>query len=239
MIKFENINKSFGKLHVLKNINLFFEPATTIALIGPNGSGKTTLLKSLLGLVIPDKGEIIFQGEKIIGTSEYRHHIGYMPQIGRYPEHLRIRQLFSMMRDVRSNHVITDEELLEEFHLIKIFDKRMGTLSGGTRQKVSAVLAYLFNPDVMVLDEPTAGLDPEAAEILKQKVIQSKKKNKLTIITSHNMNDVEELADRIVFMVDGDVKFFKTIEEIKFETGEPKLGRALTALNRELKFNLN
>jgi Cu-processing system ATP-binding protein len=83
MIKCEHLHKSFGKLHVLKDINLFFEQGSTIALIGPNGSGKTTLLKSLLGLVIPDSGNILFRGEKIAGTSAYRQQIGYMPQIGR------------------------------------------------------------------------------------------------------------------------------------------------------------
>jgi len=232
MIKIERLNKSFGKLHVLKDINLFFEQGSTIALIGPNASGKTTLIKCLLGLVIPDSGLMLFKGEKISGSSEYRQHMGYMPQIGRYPEQLRIRQVISMIRDIRSNHLITDEELIEQFNLKDISEKRMGALSGGTRQKISAALAYLFDPDVVILDEPTAGLDPASSEIMKQKVINGKRKGKLTLITSHNMSDIEELADRIVFMIDGEVKFFKTVEELKIDTGKSKLSKAIETISK-------
>jgi Cu-processing system ATP-binding protein len=92
------------------------------------------------------------------------------------------------------------------------------------------VLAYLFAPDVLVLDEPTAGLDPASSEIFKQKIIHEKRKGRLTLITSHNLSDVEELADRIVFMLDGEVKFFKTVEEIKIESGEVKLEKALARM---------
>lgn len=230
MIRIEQLNKSFGKLQVLRNINLSFQQGQIISLIGPNGSGKTTLIKCLLGLVMPDSGKIYFDEKNILGSWEYRSRIGYMPQIGRYPEQMKIRQVISMMRDLRVKHSEVDEELIEAFHLHDIFEKRMGTLSGGTKQKVSASLSFLFNPDILVLDEPTAGLDPVAAEILKNKILKEKNNQKLTLITSHNMSEVEELADRIIFIVDGDIKFFKTVEEIKTETKESKLGRALAKL---------
>ena len=91
-----------------------------------------------------------------------------MPQIGKYPENMSIGQIFDMMKSIRKDDSISlDEELFTEFGLDKLLDKRMGTLSGGTRQKVSACLAFLFNPDILILDEPTAGLDPLASEILK------------------------------------------------------------------------
>jgi Cu-processing system ATP-binding protein len=103
----------------------------------------------------------------------------------------------------------------------------MATLSGGTRQKVSAVLAFLFNPDVLILDEPTAGLDPLASELLKEKIIQEKEKGKLVLITSHQLSELDELITQIIFMQDGNVLFHKPIEVLRAETGEEKISKAI------------
>ena len=169
MIRIENINKRFKKLHALNGINAQFKKGQVISLIGPNGSGKTTLIKSILGLVKPESGNIYFNDESISETVEYRNHIGYMPQIGRYPDNMKIGQLFQMIKNIRSQKE-WDEELFYRFKLDTILDKSMKALSGGTSQKVSAALAFLFNPDVLILDEPTAGLDPLSSEILKEKI---------------------------------------------------------------------
>jgi Cu-processing system ATP-binding protein len=109
-----------------------------------------------------------------------------------------------------------------------MFNKKMNTLSGGTTQKVSAVLAFLFNPDVLILDEPTAGLDPIASEILKDKIIAEKQKGKLILITSHLLSELDDLITRLVFMQDGNVLFNKSIEQLKLETGEEKISKAIT-----------
>ncbi|MBL7930283.1 MAG: ABC transporter ATP-binding protein, partial [Bacteroidia bacterium] len=171
MIQVNNIIKDFGKLRVLNNVNLSCNKGECIALIGPNGCGKTTLIKSILGMVIPTSGEITFNGKNIRNDFSYRNQIGYMPQIGRYPDNMKVGQIIEMIRNIRNSNVTADEDLLKEFKLETIFNKRMRTLSGGTTQKVSATLAFLFNPDVLILDEPTAGLDPLASEILKEKII--------------------------------------------------------------------
>src|SRR6188508_556421 len=177
MIRIEHINKKFKKLLALNDINAQFEKGQVISLIGPNGSGKTTLIKSILGMVKPDSGKIFFNNEPINGDPSYRSQIGYMPQIGRYPDNMTIGQVFDMMKDIRkAKDVSLDEELIEQFGLNKIYDKRMRTLSGGTRQKVSAALAFLFNASVLILDEPTAGLDPLSSEILKEKILKEKQK---------------------------------------------------------------
>lgn len=230
MVHIENLKKSFGKLRVLKGVSLHFEPGEVIAMVGPNGSGKTTLIKSLLGLVVPDAGEMRILNQRVEGSWEYRSAIGYMPQIGRYPEQMKIRQVFEMMKDLRGTGKSYDEELIRDFGLLQMMDKRMGTLSGGTRQKVSASLAFLFQPDILILDEPTAGLDPVASEVLKSKIFKGKRNGKLTLITTHNMSEVEELADKIVFIVDGEIRFFKSIEDIKTETAEARIGKALAIL---------
>jgi Cu-processing system ATP-binding protein len=111
-----------------------------------------------------------------------------------------------------------------------MFDKPMRTLSGGTTQKVSAALAFLFNPKVLILDEPTAGLDPLASEILKAKILKAKAEGKLIIVTSHIMSEVEEIADKIMYLFEGKVNFYKSIVELKAETGEEKLGKAIAQI---------
>jgi len=167
MIIANNVTKKFGKLVALNNVSATCNRGECIALIGPNASGKTTLVKSILGMVVPNSGFITFNGKNILHDWLYRKQIGYMPQIGRYPENMTIGQVLSMMKDIRSNNYQSgiDEDLIKAFKLPDLFQKRMRTLSGGTTQKVSASLAFLFNPDVLILDEPTAGLDPLASEI--------------------------------------------------------------------------
>ncbi|MBK9337336.1 MAG: ABC transporter ATP-binding protein [Lewinellaceae bacterium] len=200
-------------------------------IIGPNGSGKTTLIKSILGMVVPESGGISFQGQPIGQDGQYRRHIGYMPQIGRYPDNMQIGQVFEMMRDLRGATAETlDEELIHAYQLPQIYQKTMRTLSGGTRQKVSAALAFLFDAPVMILDEPTAGLDPLSAEILKEKVQREKKRNKLFLITSHIMSDLEELATDVLYLVEGRLVFFKSLNTLKTETGEERLGRAIAQI---------
>jgi len=230
MIKIEKLNKSFTTLDVLKDVNLVFDRGEVVCLIGPNGSGKTTLIKCLLGLVIPDAGSVYYKDKPVLGTWAYRREFGYMPQISRFPEHIKVRQVFQMMKDLRSNDGVIDEDLLRAFSIDSIMEKRMAYLSGGTRQKVSAALAYLFSPEVLILDEPTAGLDPISSEQLKAKVMKEKHKGKLTLITSHNMTEVEELADRVIFIVEGSIQFSKTVEDIKNETSESRLGKALAVM---------
>ncbi|SFS83015.1 ABC transporter ATP-binding protein [Sphingobacterium wenxiniae] len=233
MIKIEQLSKSFGKLHVLKNIDLQLEGGECVSLIGPNGSGKTTLIKSILGMVIPSSGRILFEHKNIHGAWQYRQDIGYMPQIGEYPENMTIGQVVDMMKDIRRMpEAEMDMELYDKFELHRMLDKRMRTLSGGTRQKVSACLAFMFNPKTLILDEPTAGLDPLATEILKEKIIKEKHKNKLILITSHVLSDLDDLVTQITYMQDGQLIFHKTIEALKTDTDTDKLSKAIAQVMR-------
>jgi len=227
MIIASNVSKKFGKLKALDNISLACNKGECIALIGPNGSGKTTLIKSILGMVVPDSGFITFNGDNILHSWQYRSQIGYMPQIGRYPDNMSIGDVFDMMKDIRGSKNILDEELIHLFGLKEQMKKKMRTLSGGTRQKVSASLAFLFDPEVLILDEPTAGLDPVASEILKEKIVAQKKKGKLVMITSHILSELDELVTQVIYMQDGILQFHKTIDELRAETGENKLAKAI------------
>lgn len=232
MISIDTISKRFGSLMALNQVSLNLSSGKSYALIGPNGSGKTTLIKSVLGLVVPSSGNIFFDGNSILHDWKYREKIGYMPQIGRYPENMRIGQLIDMMKNIRQNPDV-DEELIEAFNLYKIYDKRMHTLSGGTRQKVSASLAFLFHAPVLILDEPTAGLDPVSVEILKEKIILEKRMGKLMIITSHILSDLDELATEVVYMFEGKIQYNNSLETLKKETQETKLNKAIATLIRQ------
>jgi Cu-processing system ATP-binding protein len=260
-IYIENLSKFFGKQEALKNINLAFDSQQIVAVVGHNGSGKTTLMKCLLGLVIPNKGKILINGEVITETGEYRGDIGYMPQISRYPDYLKVSQLFEMMKDMRKSQsgnelfvgtkitaaldeelntrlteglygsaTVLDQELIQSFELDKIFHKTMRSLSGGMKQKVGAALAFLFNPSILILDEPTAGLDPLSCEILKEKIQKEYKKGKLILITSHIMSDLDELATDILYLNEGKVEFFKPLDLLREESNEKRLGRIIAQL---------
>jgi Cu-processing system ATP-binding protein len=238
MIRIENLCKKFRKLQVLDNINAAFSSGQVISLIGPNGSGKTTLIKSILGMVRPDSGKIFVDEKAITNNPSYRKKIGYMPQIGRYPDNMKIGQLFTMLRNIRNiTESGTDNELIKRFELEKIDEKPMRTLSGGTRQKVSAAISFLFNPPILILDEPTAGLDPLSSEILKEKITDEKKKNKLILITSHILSDLDEITSHVMYLQEGKMLFFKDIETLKEETGELRLGKAIARVMKGEKFS--
>ncbi len=230
MIEIKNIYKKFGKLEVLNDVNLTFNKGECIALIGPNGCGKTTLIKTILGMVIPTKGDVLFDEKSILNEFKYRDQIGYMPQIGRYPDYMTVGQIIEMIKKIRNSNHDLDEDLIKAFELDKILEKQMRTLSGGTTQKVSAILAFLFNPDVLILDEPTAGLDPLASEILKEKIIKEREKGKLILITSHLLSELDDMISQIIFMQDGKVHFHKTIDDLLQSTNEQKISKAIAKI---------
>jgi len=230
MIIIEHLTKSFKKFTALNDINLNFQRGQTISLLGPNGSGKTTLIKSILGLVIPEHGSVRINGKEINHSWEYRSKIGYMPQIGRYPENMTIGQVIRMLKEIRKDTTHYDEELIEGFNISAFQHKSMRSLSGGTRQKVSACLAFLFSPDIYILDEPTAGLDPVSSEMLKDKIAKERANGKLILITSHVLSDLDEITSHIVYLQDGKLMFYKTVDELKDATGEQKLNKVIAAI---------
>ena len=227
MIRIEGLKKSFGKSEVLKDINLQLKRGQCIGLIGPNACGKTTLIKSILSMVLPNDGTIYFDQKSIAGDETYKNKIGYMPQIGRYPENMSIIQVIDMIKSIRQFDGQTDEELWVAFGLEQAKHKKMRTLSGGTTQKVSATLAFLFSPDVLILDEPTAGLDPLASEILREKIIMERQKGKLILITSHLLNELDDLLTDVIYMQDGKIVFFKTTDELMAMSGHGRISKAI------------
>ena len=184
-------------------------------------------------MVVPDSGFITFNGKNIVHDWLYRRYNRlYATDGSLLPDNMTIGQVFSMMKDIRGSGKDEgkDESLIKEFGLDKILNKRMRTLSGGTRQKVSASLAFLFDPAVLILDEPTAGLDPVASEILKEKIIHEKSKGKLVLITSHILSELDDLITHVTYMQEGNLLFHKKLGDLQKDTGEqncPELSRRL------------
>jgi len=229
MIRIEQLNKKFGKLTVLDDLSFSIDKPGIFAILGPNGSGKTTILKILLGMVLPQSGRVFINDQPILGAWHYRHQIGYLPQIARFPDNLTVRELIHMIKDVRGG-VTTDDALVTRFRLEPFLDKKLGNLSGGTRQKVNIVLTFMFDTPILILDEPTAGLDPVSLIDLKELIQEEKARGRIILITTHIMPLVEELADEILFLLEGKMYFKGTIDELGLKTGQQNLEHSIAAI---------
>ncbi|HZK78055.1 MAG TPA: ABC transporter ATP-binding protein [Gemmatimonadaceae bacterium] len=230
MIRIAGLRKRFGQLEVLQGVDATFAAGRVTALVGPNAAGKTTLIKSILGLTRPDSGSITVNDSVVNGDVSYRRRIGYMPQIARFPGNLTGAELLSMLETLRTDVTSPDRRLIETFGLEPELDKQLRTLSGGTKQKLNAVAAFLFSPDVLILDEPTAGLDPRASSTLKDRILADRAAGRTFIVTSHVMAELEEVADDVIFLADGQVRFSGSLEGLKKTTRQVNLERAIAEL---------
>jgi Cu-processing system ATP-binding protein len=232
MIELAGLTKSFGALPVLRTVDASFQRARVGAIVGPNAAGKTTLIKAILGLVRPDRGEVRIDGSPVDAKGAYRSRIGYMPQIARYPDSMSGAELVGFLTELRGGigHAPLDEELLDQLGVRPFLDRPLGTLSGGTRQKINAALAFLFRPDILILDEPTAGLDPLSSSLLKDKILAEREYGRTVLVTSHVMSELETIADDVVCLLDGRVRFAGSLGALKHETKESTLERAIAHL---------
>lgn len=229
MIRVENLYKKFGKNEVLSGLDLSIEKGGIFAVLGPNGSGKTTLIKSILGMVVPNEGSISVGEVSINRNWKYRKDIDYLPQIANFPGNLKVKELIRMIKDLRQTPS-KEEELIALFKLEPFLNKKLSTLSGGTKQKVNIVLAFMFDCPLLILDEPTTGLDPASLIHLKRLLQKEKAKGKTILITSHIMQFVAEVADTIIYLLEGKIYFKGTIDALKEMTKQTDLEHAIAAI---------
>ncbi len=229
MIEIKGLYKTFGKLVVLDDLDLSIRKGGIFAVLGPNGSAKTTLIKSILLMFIPDEGDIGIDGQSSLGKSSYRNEINYLPQIANFPSNLTVRELLAMVKNLRPKKA-HDQELIDLFGLDEHLEKKLGNLSGGTKQKVNIVLTFMFDSDIIVLDEPTTGLDPVSLIHLKDIIQREKERGRTILITTHIMSFVEEVADEIVFLLDGSIYFKGSSKDLKNRTNQPDLEHAIAEL---------
>ncbi len=229
MIQIIDLHKSYASLEVLKGINLSIGEQGIIAVLGPNGSGKTTLIKSILGMVIPQRGDLLFDGKSILNRWQYRNKISYLPQIAHFPQNLRVSELIGMIKNLRPQET-RESRLIDLFGLNFFLNKKLATLSGGTKQKVNIVLTFMFDSPMIILDEPTVGLDPLALIALKNIIREEQEKGRLILFTTHIMNLVEEIADRVIFLLDGNIYFNGTVNELKQQAKQSGFEQAIAEI---------
>ena len=236
MIEFKDVHKKYGKLEVLKGVSFTIKDGGIFAILGPNGSGKTTSMKSFLGMVIPTKGDIFFNGKSIKNQWAYREQISYLPQIANFPSNLKVKELIAMIKNIKKLPC-HDQELIELFGLQKHLNKSLGNLSGGTKQKVNLVLTFMVDVPVLVLDEPTSGLDPLAILALKKLILREKEKGKTILITSHILSFIEELSDEILFILEGNIYFRGTPQQLLETTQKNNFQEAIAELLKNEKYD--
>ena len=229
MISISDLHKKFGSNQVLSGLNLTIDTGGIVAVLGPNGSGKTTLIKSILGMVVPNKGTIEIDQKSIKNDWNYRLNINYLPQIANFPGNLKVLELIKMIKDLR-NKACDETEPIKTFGLDPFLDKKLANLSGGTKQKVNILICFMSDSPLIILDEPTTGLDPAALIKLKELIIREKKAGKTILITTHIMQFVEEISDSIVYLLEGKIYFQGSIQELLKETKQDNVEHAVAAL---------
>lgn len=232
MLQIDNVSKRFGKISVLTNVSMAALPGRVTAVLGPNAAGKTTLAKIVAGLVHADRGTVRIGGVPIDSRGEYKRLIGYMPQNPALPENLTPNDLFALLGSLRGEKALVDTALVEDLDLGEHLKKPFRTLSGGTKQKVNAAIAFLFSPSLLVLDEPTNGLDPLSAAIVRTKIRDCREQGRTVLLTSHIMSEIEQLADDVVLLYDGTLRFSGDVTMLKRETRQPSVEGAVAVLMR-------
>ena len=235
MIRVENLSKSYGAIRVLQNISFAIRPGVITGLAGPNACGKTTLIKSILGLVMPNAGKIILGNTPITKDFRYRERIGYMQQNAEFPANLRPTELFRMLSALRGQRNARLAELIDTFELGTSLQKPFATLSAGTRQKVAAISALLFQPELLILDEPTAGLDPLSSARLKHLLLKAAKEGTTVLMVSHIMPELEQMISDLVFLLDGQILFTGEVGTLRNETSALSLEGGIVTLLEKSK----
>jgi len=220
MIRIKSLYKKFDQNLILNGIDLTIPQGNVFGILGPNGSGKTTLLKVILGMVIPNEGIIEVFGQNVGKGSNYRNSIGYLSQSANFPPNLKVHELFTLIKNIRNKETFY-EEFIDKFKLEAYLYKKINSLSGGTKQKINIAIAFMFNSSIIILDEPTAGLDPISLIQLKKIIQTERKKGKTILITSHIISFIEEISDQIIFLLEGKIHFKGKISEMKLKA-KPK-----------------
>ena len=214
-LKIENLTKTYGDFKALNHVSLEAENGKILGILGRNGAGKNTTIKSIMGIIEPEEGSITFDG---IDIRKAKVSIGYLPEErGLYVNAVVKDQLlyFAMLNGMDKKAAFTEiKKLLEEFKIPGYLNKKVKTLSKGNKQKIQLISAILHKPQMVILDEPFSGLDPVNIELFKSTVLDLKKSGATILFSSHRMEDVEEMCDRIVMLNKGNVVENNTVQAL-------------------------
>lgn len=204
MIRADQIVKRYGAVTAVDRLSFQVEEGETFALIGPNGAGKTTALKILLGLTRPDQGSVLLGRPGLPPhDARARHNLGYVPQRVEFPPARTVREVLTFFAEIRGLQRAATDRALERVGLTHVAERRASELSGGYTQRLALAQALLGDPALLVLDEPTASLDPEATWEFRTLLGQLQRERKTVVLSSHLLSEVERVADRVLILVDG------------------------------------
>ena len=208
-IRIEHLNKHIGKQHVLKDVNLTIGDGEVIGLLGPNGAGKSTLMKIMVGVWDATSGEV-----------QVPKSIGFLPEQNPLYEDMYVREYLRFFVELRTNSQLPIsysqlvEDLIERVGLTAEANKRVGQLSKGYRQRVGLAQAMIGDPELLILDEPTTGLDPNQLEDIRT-LIREMGKDRTVILSTHILQEVKQMCSRVVIIDHGEIKVDKPISEIE------------------------
>ncbi len=205
-LEVQNLVKSYGNFQALNGITFSVERGQILGLLGRNGAGKTTTIKSIMGIIEPDSGDILFDKKPLTRDSVS---IGYLPEERGLYMNTRVKDqlvYFGMLNGLSKAEALQEiKQLLEQFEILQYLNKKVKTLSKGNKQKIQLISAILHRPQIAILDEPFSGLDPVNIELFKNTVLDLKKNGTTILFSSHRMEDVEEMCDRIVMLNKGNI----------------------------------
>ncbi|WP_017415403.1 ABC transporter ATP-binding protein [Clostridium tunisiense] len=213
VIEIKNLTKTYGKSRGIDGVTLSVKQGEIYGFIGPNGAGKSTTIKLLLNLIFPNSGEAkIFGLDCVKDTTKIKEDLGYVPSEVRYYDDVKVGEIINYAKTFKKN---IDEEYVN--HLIKTFDvdlnKKIFELSLGNKKKVALIQAFIHKPKLLILDEPTNGLDPLVQQKLFTELVALKNSGSTIFLSSHNLTEVEEFCDRVAIIKEGKIIEVKNIEE--------------------------
>lgn len=215
MVRVEGVSKSYGHRLVLQGIDLVVEPGEILALLGPNGAGKSTLLKAIVGLLLPSKGSILIDGQRLDKAKRQAlSRIGFVPQRVAFPRHLSIQQIMSYYARLKGVPTVAIPKSLKRVGLEREAHRQVGELSGGTLQRLGLAQAILASPPLLVLDEPTVGLDPQVSCEFRALLSDLNHEGVTVILSSHLLGEIERLADRVAILKEGRILIQDTIPHL-------------------------
>lgn len=240
ILEVENLTKKYGKLTAVDNISFSLKKGEILGLLGPNGAGKTTTIQMLLGLLTPDSGKISYFGQKltISNREKIAERINFSSNYSKLPNLLTIKEIltYTALLYTIENRPKRLQKIENIFRLENLWNKKMTSLSSGQKTRVNLAKSLINYPDILLLDEPTASLDPEAAQYIRGFFLQERENFQTSlIITSHDMAEVEELCDRVLFLDEGKLIANDSPEKLAKEISTANLTLLVTKNSHKLK----
>ena len=212
-IVISNLTKFYGKTVGIKDLTLTIKQGEIFGFLGPNGAGKTTTIRCILNILIPNQGSVKINGEIVSRNSSHlKNDIGYLPGELYYPKGFSVKNLIDYIESLKKKPCSRKEEILKRFNLET--HKKIQALSHGNKQKLGIILAFMHDPSILILDEPSSGLDPLLQQTLYDLILEEKEKGKTIFFSSHNLDEVQKICDRVAIISEGELISVENVSDL-------------------------